>query len=193
MMTSRTLIALSVTVALSACGSEADPVSSESSTAQTASTVATAAGQIATATAMPDPVPVDVDPCTLLTREDVASHLKDYTEARRAGGDERRPFADCAHKGGFHGMDSISLSVAGGLDPSQFERYVRGNAKLAGDEDKLETVSGVGDKAFARRGILYVHAEEKTFYIQVSTGDIDTPEARLALAKSLADTVIGRL
>lgn len=192
-MLTRSLLTIPLIFAVVACGGDGAPDAGEPSATQSTAAKATdAAERVAQAMAMPDPVPIDRDPCALLTAEDASTYLEDIQEPEQEGGTESRPFRECAYKGGFAGADSVRIGVAGGLDEAAFDGYVVGNAELAGDEANLRSVEGVGDKAYSRRGTAWVLAGDVTLSVSVSTLDLEGDQADAA-AVELAKTVVGRL
>ncbi len=201
-MPHRILLALATAAVLGGCGGNDDEVAAPSAAptatpgatgpADSASNTSTAARNIAKALAMPEPRPVDIDPCTLVTAEEVDGLLKGIEASKSRGGDASRPFRECFHTGGTMGLNSVLVAVAGGLDPEQFEAYVMGNADLTGDVANVRTIEGTGSKAYWHRDFLWVHAAPHTFYVSVSVRDMDAQVA-LDTARRLATQVISRL
>lgn len=194
------LITMICCVALCACGDSSDnPEATADALAEavgedlTDEQRATAAGQIEKAMAMPHPAPVTVDPCTLLPTEEAAAYLE-VEETKTKVGTQDSPFSECRHKNTF---DSIALSIAGGLDAAEFERWVKGNADLAGDMENLSAVSGLGEKAFKRKDFLFVYADGMTFSLKATVSNERDDQARiqahLDIATELAEKVLARL
>lgn len=169
------------------CGGGSSDGSQSASDDSEGSSVAEAAGRIATGMSAPDPTPVDIDLCTLLTSEDLTSYLDGYRESVE---EASHGWKSCRHEGGS--FTNVRLEI-GGMDLDGFEQMVSANHALM-DDVEMQEISGLGDKAYYLRS-LWVHSGEYVFQVDVNgTRPVKrSPEVAPEIATEIAEIVLARL
>lgn len=196
----RTFLPLVVCAAFTGCAKGPEPgaeASASSSTPPaagrspgTASKPAAANDAVTRLLALPTPRRVDVDPCALLTAEDVAGVITPVQKTEYKDGREDYPYRECTHRGGSMDMEFVLVKV-GGYTAEEFDAVNLANAEAVGRV--LQVVPGLGDKAYWNGQALWVLSG--TTVVQVNVAKVGKMEesTHLDITRPLAELAVSRL